>query len=216
MDVGRSFSFVFSDPRWVSKLLIAALMVLIPIFGWLVLVGYFSHVTRRIATTGTDLPLPEWEAFGDLFVDGFKVAAAGFVWSLPVSILGFCLGGIFELGDGSDAGALVANCITVPLSLLVAFVAPAVTGRVAATGSFSEGLQVKQVIAAVRRNPGDYLIIVLMTFVAGFVAAAGFLALCIGVLVTIPYAQLILFHLYGQAHWRSAGAVSATQSVPRF
>jgi len=213
VDVGRSFSFVFSDPRWVSKLLIAGLMVLIPIFGWFALIGYCSRITRLVATTGTDLPLPEWDAFGDLFVDGFKVAAAGFVWSLPATVLGFVLGAATE---DSSAGALLANCITLPLALLISFVAPAVAGQIAVTGSFSEGLQVGRVIELVRRNPGDYLIVVLMTIVASFVAVLGFIALCIGILFTIAYAQLLLYHLYGQAYRRSAGAAAPAQPAPRF
>ena len=214
MDIGRAFSFVFQDPRWVTKVLIGALMVVIPVFGWFTLAGYAARILRQVATSGTDLPLPEWDSLGDLFVAGFKVAAATFVWGLPVSLLGFALGGLAESGGS----AALANCLTLPLGLVVAFVSPAVAARVAVTGSFGEGLQVGQIFALVRRNPADYLIVAVMSFVASLVAVFGLLLFCVGVLATLFYAYLVIFHLYGQAYWRSTAGTATPpgQPAPRF
>ena len=207
MDIGRAFSFPFQDPRWVAKLLIAAAMVVIPIFGWLVLYGYGMRVTRQVAT-GTDIPLPEWEDFGGLFVDGLKLFAVTFVWSLPATLIGALAGGG---GDASFAG----SCLSSLVSLAVAFFLPAVIARVATTGSFTAGLDIGTVIALVQRNVTDYLLVLAVVVAAGIIAALGLVALCIGVLFTIPYAYLASSHVYGQAYYRSLGGpVVPTASAP--
>jgi uncharacterized membrane protein len=40
MDFGRAFSFVFEDPDWLKKVAIAGLVMLIPVIGQLVVLGW--------------------------------------------------------------------------------------------------------------------------------------------------------------------------------
>ena len=200
MDVGRAFGFLFQDPRWVTKLLVAALMLVIPIFGWLVLFGYAMRITRQVAG-GTDLPLPAWDDLGGLFVEGLKAFGVAFVWSLPASILSSI--GQFGARDGDAGPILLFSCLSLFVSLAVGVVLPAALARTAVTGSFGAGLDVGTVVGLVRNNLGDYLILILMGILSGLIAALGFIALCVGVLVTIPYAYFLMAHLYGQAYYRA-------------
>ena len=194
-----------------TKLLIAAVMVVIPVFGWLVLAGYALRITRQVAG-GSDLPLPEWQDWGELFLDGLKALGIAFIWTLPTTIISVCL----RFGTDDSAGViLLTNCLTLPISLALGFVLPAALARLATTGSFNAGLEVGRVIETVRRDPADYLIVLLFGFVAGFLAAAGLIALCVGVLVTIPYAQFMLAHLYGQAYFRAQGGNVGPTPVAR-
>ena len=39
MDIGKAFGFVFEDEQWVSKILLGAAIMLIPIFGLFALIG---------------------------------------------------------------------------------------------------------------------------------------------------------------------------------
>ncbi len=215
MDAGRAFTFAFQDPRWVGKLLIGAVMLLIPIFGWFVLLGYVLRIIRQVVA-GSDLPLPEWEDWGGLFVDGLKLFGVGFVWSLPVSLLSACLQFGLASADDSGTASLLANCITLPLSLAVALVTPAAYGRLAMTGSFAAGLEVGAVLALVRDNIGDYLIVLLMTIVGSLIAAAGIVACCVGVLATTAYAALLTAHLTGQAYRRAQGGTVLLAPTTQF
>ncbi len=208
MDIGRAFSFPFQDPRWVTKILIAAAMVVIPIFGWLVLYGYGMRITRQVAA-GTDIPLPEWEDFGGLFVDGLKLFAVTFIWSLPAALIG----GI--AGSGGD-GNLAGGCLSSLISLSIGFVLPVAIARVATTGSFAAGLDVGAVIALVQRNVSDYLLVFVVVVAAGIIAVLGLVAVCIGVLFTIPYAYLVTSHVYGQAYYRSQGGPVVPTANARF
>jgi hypothetical protein len=215
VDVGRAFSFVFQDPRWVSKVAIGALLILIPIFGWLVVFGYAMRITRLVATTGTDLPLPEWDDFGGLFMEGLRAFGVAFVWSLPASVISGCL----NLSVGDSAGSQLAiNCLTLPLSVATGLVLAAALGRTAVEGTFAAGLEFGRVLGIVRDRIGDYVVVVLIGYVAVIVAALGLIALCIGVLVTIVYYFLITAHLYGQAYHRAVGGtpVAAPEPATRF
>ncbi len=72
MDIGRAFTFVGDDPKWVQKLLIGGglfllgyltsiILIGIPIF--LIVLGYLVQVTRNVIG-GQDRPLPEWNDWG--------------------------------------------------------------------------------------------------------------------------------------------------------
>ena len=217
MDIGRAFSFVFQDPRWVSKIAIGSLLILIPIFGWFVVYGYAMRVLRLVATEGTDLPLPEWDSLGELFVEGFRGFAVFFVWYLPV--IGFSICVSFALGgfDAEESGnGFFANCLTLPFQLLIGFVVPAAVARATVERRFGAGLEVAEVIRLVRERAGDYLLLVVMGIVASIVASLGLIAFCIGILVTIFYAVLFQAHLYGQAYYRARGGAVQIQPAPRF
>ncbi len=47
MDIGRSFTYVTEDQDWLQKVLIAALISLIPIVGQLYMLGYALQVTKN-------------------------------------------------------------------------------------------------------------------------------------------------------------------------
>src|SRR5688500_894251 len=114
VDVGRSITYVFQDPQWLKKVAIGGLLVFVPIFGWLVIFGYFMRNIRQVAV-GSDLPLPEWDDFGNDFVRGLKGFVALIVWSLPVIVVSICaIAPLQALNDSDGSGALVAafQCVS--------------------------------------------------------------------------------------------------------
>ena len=80
MNFGQAFTYVFEDPDWAKKLLIPALVSLIPIIGQLVVLGWMLEVTRRVIQQNPR-PLPELD-FGRQLGEGFKGFIIGLVYAL--------------------------------------------------------------------------------------------------------------------------------------
>ena len=88
MDIGKAFSFVTEDERWVSKLGIGAL---IAFFSFLIipiplLWGYMVGVARNVKD-GVPDPMPEWDDWGRLYKDGLAIIVAQLVYTLPFWLL---------------------------------------------------------------------------------------------------------------------------------
>ncbi|MGH2535522.1 MAG: DUF4013 domain-containing protein [Thermomicrobiales bacterium] len=205
MDIGRAFNFPFRDSGWITKVLIGAVMVLIPIFGWFSLFGYGMRIMRRVVE-GADTPLPEWTDFGQLFVDGVKAFVVGIVWAIPSIV-------ISAIAGASDSFGL--QCLSWFVSVVtIAFTGAAIV-PVALSGNIADGLQFGTIINRVTSNIGDYALIIVMGFVLSFVAAAGLIAFIVGVLATIAYVSFISAHLWAQAYRRSTGG-GGLEPAPRF
>lgn len=78
MDIGRAFTAVFEDPKWVAKLLLAFLFEILIVTAPAVL-GYFLQYLRNVAE-GHDTPLPEWGGFGTYWVRGIVVILVAIVY----------------------------------------------------------------------------------------------------------------------------------------
>lgn len=205
MDIERAFKFPFQDSAWVTKILIGAVMVLIPILGWLALLGFSMRITRRVAA-GADVPLPEWTDFSSLLRDGLKGWGISIIWSVPTIILS-------ALAAASDSFAL--NCLAWIVSVIVIMFIAAAIVPMAISGNFSDGLQFQQIINRVMSNFTDYLLILVMAVVLQFVAVLGLIACIVGVLATTAYASFVAPHLWAQAHRRATGA-GAIAPAPQF
>jgi hypothetical protein len=111
MDFAKAFSFVFDDPDWIQKIIIGGIVSLIPVVGWLLVMGYMIAVGRNVIR-GNPQPLPDWADFGQFLVDGLYGFVIGLVYALPILIVmcivlfpALALGGAFE-GNGDELGAI--------------------------------------------------------------------------------------------------------------
>lgn len=251
MDIARALTYVFQDPGWPRKFLIALAILFVPnllntgsggdlgsgllaivlgLLGGLFLFGYALRIARQVAA-GTDLPLPEWTAWDRLATDGLKGIAVFFVWLIVPVILATVLlvvGGVSvaSFGDngGGIAGAfLLVGCLAFLVFLALFVLLPAAVVRLATTGSIAEGLNVGAVVATVRANLGDYLLILVLqigaSILLGIVSSvlafallgatdgpANWLAAAIVSLLTSAvsvYFSAFSYHLYGQAYYRA-------------
>lgn len=224
MDIGKAFSFVGDDPRWVNKILIggglvfAGILTSITVVGGLVLFaivfGYCLQLTRNVIA-GERQPLPEWADWGRLMGDGFKSIAVSLALGVPILLI-YLLFGIpsavlnaaSETGT-SDAGMVVLGigvCLALPLALITTLISPIAIGRLAATGSIGQALKLGGILTTLRANFVTYLLVLLIGIVAGFISNLGLLACGIGLPFTAFYAYLVNYHLYGQAHRQTQGA----------
>lgn len=211
MDIGKAFSFVFEDEEWISKILIGGLISLIPVIGQLVVLGYALKVAQNVAQ-GSSRPLPRWGEFGDHLMRGLYEFVIRLVYSLPIVLIAIVFACIAAVSGGAAAdsdraeqvGALfgVLGLCLVPimivLGLAVTVVSFAALARYVATNNLGDALKVAEVIAATRKSPGAWLMLLVVSLLAGVAASLGLIACGFGMLFTTVYAQIVIGHALGQ------------------
>ncbi len=215
-DFMASLGVVGQDPAFVRKLLIGSLVMLAGFFilPLPLLVGYHFRVLRRTAL-GEPRPLPEWDDWGGLFIDGLRVMALLLVHQLGFLLgIGLPLGGVLlvssALHDGT--GALVA-LLLVPLALLVVVAAvtlavylQVVQIRLALTDDWGAACEPSANVSFMRRNVGTLLLAFAVLLVTNFIAQFGVLLCCVGVLPATLWSQIAFHHALGQAARLDASA----------
>ncbi|MCX2726220.1 DUF4013 domain-containing protein [Thermomicrobium sp. 4228-Ro] len=223
MDIGRAFSYVFQDPQWLKKLLIALVMLIIPIIGWLILFGYILRIVRGVAS-GSDVPLPEWDDFGRDLALGFKGAVTSFVWSLPATLIGVCsqVASVLSTdngGRGSGLGAftlaaICLGCVSFILSFATTYVLPVPLSRLAVTDRLSEAFALSEIFREIGRAATPLLLVLLITVGLSFFALFGVLLCIVGIVATILYAYLVQAHLWGQVRRQLQSGETTGAPVP--
>jgi hypothetical protein len=229
MDIVKSFTYMLEDERWVTKLGIGAVVafftfLLIPIP---LLVGYSVAVLRNVRD-GYERPLPEWDDWGQLFIDGLFVMIAQFVYTLPFLLL-FCMVsfgmvasvGMAEFSEDLAAASLLATfglsaCLFLLWYVAILFISPAIMIQYGRTGELGSCFRFGEVIAIVRRNMGDILLVfvavLVVTFVFGAFTSALSTIFCLGQIIGLiaslvfsPYLVMVMGHLYGQIAAKESG-----------
>lgn len=224
MDLGKAFTFVFEDDEWITKILIAAAILLLgTLFSWLLLIplilavallgGYGVEIIRMVLRGEVD-KLPEWDDWGALIADGLKVIVIGIVYALPLIVIACCLAlpiaGFSENAEAVSAtlGAFLA-CLSLLYGIALSIVYPAAVAFFAAEDDLSAAFRFGDVFRFVGDNLVPYLITFLGSWLAAFIGNLGDLVCGIGWLVTYPYAVMVTAHLYGQAYVEATGMTAA-------
>ncbi|MCL4505569.1 MAG: DUF4013 domain-containing protein [Chloroflexi bacterium] len=226
IDFGRAIQHPFEDKDWLVKMLVGAGVSLAPILNF-AMVGYSLEVLRN-TSRGQDVPLPKWDDLGKYLVDGLKLFVVQLIYTIPILVVFF---GITFVGVGFGVAAdrmsrstqdalgagfsiltLAMSCLAVIYGLLFAVIEPALYIQVARTGQIGAGFNFKEIMAVIRRNTGDYVLVVFVplvigcafSIVFGIIGLVPFVGLCLiflfvpVALVFAPYIQIVLGHLYGQ------------------
>ncbi len=116
MNIGKSFTYIFDDPRWLNKILIGTLVliissllstILIGILGYFIIMGYALEVLRNVRR-GDRYPLPEWkDRWGEWLVLGVKLTVALLVWALPAILIGLFMIVPAAMMDSNDTMATI-------------------------------------------------------------------------------------------------------------
>lgn len=197
IDIGRALTYAKDDPDVVKKLLIGSLvvistMLLIPLP---LLVGYYQRTIKR-TVDGEEYPLPEWDDWGGLYVDGLKMLAVAFAHVLilivPVFVCMCGAGALMGIGNregGSNPLGVVGalGMVAVYAFMFVAMLAfaiyfPAAQARVAITGNLGEAFQTKANIAFIRRNLMNYALTLGVMLIGNTIAQFAIILLCVGIL----------------------------------
>ena len=192
-----AFAWPLKDPEWLTKLLIIALILLIPIvgaingFGWMLAsldrlrAGEERLAPANLRYLGRGLPL-----FVVNFVYILGVVLVAALIYVPAVILAA------NQSQGQANPALVSLAVLLSLlafsvatlgSLALDFAMPSI---VLATdrGGIRGGLQLSAVLRTARANISNTLIAGLMLIAASFVGSLGMVACGVGILFTTAYA----------------------------
>lgn len=215
IDFARALTYPLEDNEWVLKLLIGAVLlligfmfsiVLVGLIAFVLLTGYMIAIARNVAE-GRDVPLPPWEDFATLFLDGLKASVAFFIWQLPALFFALPLPVVFALPGRDDRAmasimSLLILCCSLPAfaySLFIALIFPIVMWQVADKGSIAAGLHVDRVLRILRTFPAEVILITIALGVLGLLAGIVGSLLCgIGLLPTTVWYIWAGGHLIGQ------------------
>ena len=223
MDFGKAFTYMFQDPNWLGKLAIGTLLMLVgivlsPLFiGFLplLIVGGYTLVVIDNVRLGREHPLPEWQDWGRFFLLGLKITVAMIVWTLPMLICMVPIIAGSAMSDNSQfqglgfiGGLLIfcGSCLAILWGLFVTLLTPAIYTRVAVTDRFASAFDLGRIWGFTRDNLANVIVAIVLIWLAGFVvfigASLGLIVVCIGVLITLPFAilwqYLVQSHLFGQ------------------
>lgn len=203
MDIGKAFGYVFEDENWIVKILIGGLFVFLSplLIGIPFLLGYMVETVRNVIGDEPH-PLPEWSDLGDKFVKGLILTAVVILYNLPVILLACLLGIVGLVAGGREepvrTGALCVQCLSSLWGLLVAVVFPAAMIRYAESGEFSAAFRFGDIFSLITANIGNYIVAILLGWVACIIAGFGTILCFVGVLFTMFWGYLVAAHLWGQ------------------
>ena len=198
LDVGKAFSLLFADRRWLEKWLFGALLHIaaVLIIGIPFLLGYFLEVTRRAIKEET-FELPEWQEWGIYFGQGLVFFIILLVYLLPVILL-----------------QIISGCLALPYLLLFYFIFPVLTFRFAESGDFASAFRWGEIIAFVQNNLTNLLVVWFVGLLATVVASFGILAFFIGICFSAFWAEVALFYLAGSLARLAAKPASSEPAPP--
>jgi hypothetical protein len=227
LDIGRAFSYVFEDQKWVMKILIGGGLILggiITFVGWLftapVVLGYCVQVLRNVYA-GNPQPLPEWDNWGERWMDGLKAWVVTLVMALPLIIVALVIqvpASILNAVSVSGAGSalsLCGSCLSFFLAIGVALIVPIAVARYATTNSIGNAVQFGEIFATLRQNIGMYVAVALLSsIVVGLISSLGLILCFVGVFFTAFYGSLVQYNLYAQAYRQAAGTMQPSYGSP--
>ncbi len=214
MEIGKAFTFVTSEEDWIKKIAIVLILInFIPIIPMMLMFGYQIKVAKNVIR-GDEHPLPDWEEWGQLFIDGAVVWVAVFLYALPAILMTLCASLVIVFGAGSNGnegntvalgGGVILACLAILFILALLLIMPAVFVQYARTGEFGPLFRVGEVIGIARDNVGDIILAMVATIIAfillGIVSTLLMVTICggfIALFVGQAWIYVALGHMYGQ------------------
>jgi hypothetical protein len=198
-------SYPFKDPAWKKKLLVALVVFMVPVLS-ICLLGYVSRIMQRMAGEGGEPYLPEWDDWGQLFIDGLRIFAVSLASMIPILLfilpaMILVYGSVFipAILSDSNSSHIPAQVMIIPLlgslggmlllmvgtliSLGLSLLAPAAISHVVVKQSISALFKIHEWWAVWRANMGGFLLCMLV--VMGFSFALNFVFQFLSLLVFI-------------------------------
>jgi hypothetical protein len=195
--ITEAFTWPSRDPEWLSKLLIIALILLIPVVGAINGLGWMLASLDRLRAGEARLA----PANLSYIVRGFRLFVVNLVYELGIALAAalIYIPAILVASNQSHGSAnptLISLAIVLSLlafsvatlgSLALNFAMPSIV-LVTDRGGIAGGLHLGAVLRLARANIANTLIAGLMLIAAGFVGSLGIVACGVGVVFTTAYA----------------------------
>ncbi len=223
--IGETFSFVFKDPRWAKKMLIAVLLMLanfiLPVIPAFFLAGYCLELVRQTVQSPDSPQLPEWTGWGHLFVKGASATGIVLLFILPVLVmllLGFGLMLVPTLITGVAAGTsqeglspwvvlipalgslggVFVFCLVALMAILISLLLPLGLLHYAVKGRFAAAFHFGDWWAILRANFTDFLMVYAIVIIYNLLIGlfAQLLSLTVVLCLVLPFLESIL-SVYG-------------------
>jgi len=210
-DFLKPFTFVFQDPRWVTKIAVGGLFyvaafLIISIFF---ILGYCARLTRNVIADMPN-PLPEWDDLGEYFAEGVGLVVIGIVFILPVLVIAAAVFIPAIIAAGSTDQEIVRNlscgaiscvwCLIVPFSLAVSFFMPGAMTLAVVERRFTAAFEFKRLWHYIKGNFANYLLAFVVYLVARFAAPFGLILFCVGVVFTAFWAMVVATYAFATAY----------------
>jgi len=181
---------MFAD---LGRLVILIVLTFIPLVN-LVVLGYFAKVIRE---TPSSEP-PALKGYGEMWIQGLKIAVASIIWMIVPIILGGCMALAFIAPiplSGAKSGALivlgmigigVAVLVAVVVAFMISIILSMAIVHMIKHNSFSKAFSVREILDIIRRiGWGKYIFWLIIMFVIYLVISAiGFIPL-VGWLISL-------------------------------
>lgn len=208
--VGEAFGFPFRDPAWIGKIVVQALILIIPIVGLIAMAGWMLITFDNLRAGRKELA-----PAGFHLSRGIGLFGAWLIYAIVLSIPGAILNGI---GGGMNANHSFAgsgftglgSLLNLAAELLLYFLLPSIIVMTYHHG-FSGGMDVLGVWRLATSNLNNSVIAGLVMFVAGIIAALGIIVCCVGVFFTGAYAAAVMT---GVASWFERAQAAPTGPAP--
>lgn len=204
MNYSRAFSAAFDDKDWISKILIAGLIGLIPVIGQIYILGWAIEIVRRVKAGRTDiLPTTHFTYFLTL---GLKMVVVSLIYSIPALLVSGIMSITVNTAGNTDSGFITVlftgvGCVGGILGLIVNIAVYLLTTygsiKLAETDQIKACLDFKDAFYCIKNNLSAFIIVALLAVVAGIIESAGII-ICVGIIFTVPYGTSIVAHLYAQ------------------
>lgn len=193
--VGDAFGFPFRDPKWVEKILLQALILIIPVVGLVALAGWMLMTLDNIRAGRQELA-PAGFHLGR----GSGLFGVWLIYWFVLSLPGEAVSGVGINGHRAFTGSSLSglgSLLSLAGEAILYFLLPSIIVMTYHRG-FSGGMDVDGVWRLATGNVSNSVMAGLIMFVAAIIAAAGIIACCVGVFFTGAYAAMVTI---GAASW---------------
>ena len=219
---GDTIGWPMRDPGWIGKVVLTGLISLIPIIGWLVLLGWMLACLDNLRAGRQELPPAGFGYMGrgvNLFVVFLLYGVGFFVVFFAFAIVGGVLSAVGSNGESSGPlaplGGLLfflgyAICILAGIAL--AFLFPTVILQTERAG-IGGGINLPEIVRIARGNGQATLLAGLMMLLASVIGSLGSFLCGIGTFLTIAYGYAMMAGVV-RVYEQQVGAAPAAPYQP--